>query len=43
MRENKIRKKQNDAKTNLMNSVTPGDTTNENENMFNALTEEMES
>ena len=33
----------NDAKTNLMNSVTPGDTTNENENMFNALTEEMES
>jgi len=33
----------NDAKTNLMNSVTPEDTTNENENMFNALTEDMES
>tara|TARA_Y100000590_G_scaffold154005_1_gene176914 strand:- start:6205 stop:8427 length:2223 start_codon:yes stop_codon:yes gene_type:complete len=33
----------NDAKTNLMNSVTPEDTTNENDNMFNALTEDMES
>jgi hypothetical protein len=33
----------NDAKTNLMNSVTPEGTTNENEDMFSALTEDMES